>query len=521
MATLAMLKGIAFVLFTAVILYWKMTETLVGLETTRRDLAEVQERFRRAIVDAPIPVIIFAEDGEIVLLNQTWLESTGYSPEELKSISDWTERAYGARKAMAEEIIQNLFTMDQRIDEADFEIRIRDGSVRIWSFSSAPLGHLNDGRRLMISMARDVTDRRQAEDALRTSEERFRMVVESAPEGIFIQTQSKFAYVNSAAVKLFGAGEANEMLGQDVIRWFHPSEHESIRERIALINQNRQTGGRIERIILRPDGRQIETEISAIPIEYSRETGALVFIRDISDRKQAEYQLTESSNRLRELTRRLLSLQEAERRNLARELHDQIGQGLTAIKMNLQTAQMRPEVLTPRLNDAKALLDQTLDQVRSLSLDLRPSLLDDLGLVPALNWYLERFSERTGIQAQLHSESQGLAVSPLVATTCFRTAQEALTNVARHARASRVTVRLNCQTDQFDLFIRDDGVGFDPDQATGLGLIGMRERVEDAGGVLQIQSKPHAGTEIRLSFPPANASLEGRDRHDKTPNSCR
>jgi signal transduction histidine kinase len=306
-----------------------------------------------------------------------------------------------------------------------------------------------------------------------------------------------------------------------VIRWFHPSEHDSIAQRIASINQDRQIGGRIERTIQRPDGRQIASEVNAIPIEYQGESGALVFIRDISDRKRAEIQLTESSNRLRELTRRLLSLQEAERRNLARELHDQIGQGLTAIKMNLETAQMRPEALNVRLNDAKSLLDQTLDQVRNLSIDLRPSILDDLGLIPALNWYLERFSERTGIETTLHTDPREIDVAPVVATTCFRTAQEALTNVARHARASRVTIHMKCRTDRVDLVIRDDGVGFDPLQATGLGLIGMRERVEDAGGVLRIRSKPQAGTEIQLNFAHANTPAEGRERHDNDQNPCR
>ncbi|MEW4569360.1 PAS domain-containing sensor histidine kinase [Tautonia sp. JC769] len=511
----------AFVVVTALILYWKLTDALVGLETTRRDLAEVQERFRRAIVDAPIPVIIFAEDGEIVLLNQNWIHSTGYSADDLKTIFDWTERAYGEAHANAEEAIRGLFSLDQRVDESDFQIRIRDGSTRVWSFSSAPLGRLNDGRRLMISMARDVTERRQAEDALRTSEERFRTLVESAPEGIFIQVDSRFRYVNTTAVTLFGARDADELLGQEVVDWFDPAERESITRRIALINQHRQIAGRLERTIRRPDGRHVHSEVNAIPIEYRGESGALVFIRDISDRKRAELQLTESSNSLRELTRRLLNLQEAERRSLARELHDQIGQGLTAIKMNLETALMRPEVLSVRLNDAKSLLDQTLDQVRNLSLDLRPALLDDLGLVPALNWYLDRFTERTGIETSLHVDPRELSVAPLVATTCFRTAQEALTNVARHAKASRVALHLTHRAGRLNLEIRDDGVGFDPLQATGLGLIGMRERVEDAGGSLRIQSNAQAGTEIQLSFAQPNTTAEGRDRRDEDHDSCR
>jgi two-component system sensor histidine kinase UhpB len=121
----------------------------------------------------------------------------------------------------------------------------------------------------------------------------------------------------------------------------------------------------------------------------------------------------------------------------------------------------------------------------------------------------------------LHTDPREIDVAPVVATTCFRTAQEALTNVARHARASRVTIHMKCRTDRVDLVIRDDGVGFDPLQATGLGLIGMRERVEDAGGVLRIRSKPQAGTEIQLNFAHANTPAEGRERHDNDQNPCR
>jgi PAS domain S-box-containing protein len=509
-----LLKGLAFVAVSGLVLYWRLFENFNGLERARVDLAAAREQFRRAIVDAPIPAIIFAEDGEILLINQAWTEISGYSAGELRTIPDWTERAYGWRRFEIEQIINELFSIDRRVDEADFEIRVSDGSTRVWCFSSAPLGRLPDGRRLVLSMARDVTDRSRAEEALRASEVQFRTLVETAPEGIFIQTNRRFAYANPAAVALIGARDASELIGQPVLDRFHEDDREAVDGRMRLLNEARVPVVAREEHICRPDGSTILVEVSATPFHYQGAHGALVFMRDISLRKLAEHALSQTSEQLRELSRRLMEVQEAERRLLARELHDEIGQALTAIKLDLRTARLRPETLGDRLDDATGLLDRTLAQVRDMALDLRPSILDDLGLVAALGWYVDRFNERSGLSGHFACRSPGIRVDPTVATACFRGVQEAMTNLAKHSGARHFSVELEEGPGGISLVVRDDGSGFDPDAlpiGRSVGLSGMRERVEQAGGRLTISSELGAGTEVRLTFPASEAVAERGD----------
>ncbi|HXG19041.1 MAG TPA: cache domain-containing protein [Methylomirabilota bacterium] len=211
---------------------------------------------------------------------------------------------------------------------------------------------------------------------------------------------------------------------------------------------------------------------------------------------------------MQQLSRRLLETQENERRAIARELHDEFGQALQALKINLQTAQRFPTDGAQRVADSIEIVDRTLQQVRNLSLDLRPSLLDDLGLVAALEWYIERQTQRTGIAVHFAAEPPELRLEPTLETVCFRVAQEALTNVARHAHARNAWVELRQRDADVHLVIRDDGVGFDSQAArakaaggASFGVLGMQERVELAGGQFDITSTPGQGTEIRARFP--------------------
>jgi signal transduction histidine kinase len=227
--------------------------------------------------------------------------------------------------------------------------------------------------------------------------------------------------------------------------------------------------------------------------------------------------------RLQSLSKQLLEVQEAERRHIARELHDEIGQALTAVKVNLQAALRLRELssLPPYLEESIGIVERTLQQVRNLSLDLRPSLLDDLGVVAALRWYIDRQAGRAGFQAQFIAEPPFLRLPPEIETTCFRVVQEALTNIVRHAQAEHVQVELKKIQDELELSIHDDGVGFDIrsvlERAAGdlsVGLFGMQERVQLAGGQIEIDSDLDLGTTIQVSFhlDPAGFDEAGEDR---------
>jgi len=226
-----------------------------------------------------------------------------------------------------------------------------------------------------------------------------------------------------------------------------------------------------------------------------------------------------TAERLQALSHRMVEVQEAERHLIARELHDEIGQTLTAVKINLQALQRSSDAFRHAaiLEENVTVIERALQQVRNLSLDLRPSLLDDLGLVPALRWHVNRQAERAGFTAVFTTDALEARLSPDLEIACFRVVQEALTNVVRHARAQHVLVELQQRDTELELTIRDDGVGFDVQSAleramhgASLGLLGMDERVSLVGGQMEIESVPMRGTEIRARFPLALPSSKAQ-----------
>jgi PAS domain S-box-containing protein len=246
-----------------------------------------------------------------------------------------------------------------------------------------------------------------------------------------------------------------------------------------------------------PDHRDLAAQVAdqlAIAIENAR-----LFTEVHAGREQ-----------LQELSHRLIEAQEAERRTIAAELHDQIGQALTIVKMSLQAipSTVGDHDLSPYLAESAGAVERALQQVRNLSLDLRPPMLDDLGLVAALRWYAARQARLAGFSLHLQADPNLGQLPPVLATACFRIAQEALTNIARHAQAGQVWVELGWEEGRLLLRIRDDGRGFNPravqdrtSREASLGLLGMRERVLIAGGRLSITSTPGQGTCIQADFP--------------------
>jgi signal transduction histidine kinase len=221
------------------------------------------------------------------------------------------------------------------------------------------------------------------------------------------------------------------------------------------------------------------------------------------EQKRAVRELDEKGDRLEALSRRLLDAQEAERRAIARELHDDFGAMLSALKLNLQNEKRGADAVAENL----ALVDQAIQQVRDLASDLRPSILDDLGLAAAVNWYADREARRAGLDLRLDTESIDGKLPATVETACFRIVQEALTNVVRHSGAKSIQVQLHARADAVRVCVRDDGKGFDVDtvrRATAAGrshgLLNMQERAELAGGRLEIDSGPGLGTTICATF---------------------
>jgi signal transduction histidine kinase len=257
--------------------------------------------------------------------------------------------------------------------------------------------------------------------------------------------------------------------------------------------------------LITKQGERIPVEVSSrLIIENGLPVGVQGCLHDISERKKAH----EAS---RTYSRRLLEAQEAERRRISLELHDQVGQILTAVKMNLHAlrkAYNSPEILTS-IEENLNVIDEAVDQVRDLSVDLRPLLLDDFGLVVAVRWYLDRQARNSGVAVEFSSNSltDDDRFPAALETACFRIMQEGVTNIIRHARATRLAVGLERTGSELLLVISDNGSGFDVKEmrsasdAPTLGLRGMEERAQAVGGTLTIDSAPGLGTQICASFP--------------------
>jgi len=227
---------------------------------------------------------------------------------------------------------------------------------------------------------------------------------------------------------------------------------------------------------------------------------------DIEDRRRAEKNLEEANRQLKLLSRRRVKVQEEERRHLARELHDEIGQALTAAKINLQAAMEEPDqAKSKRIHETTAILERLLGQVRQISLNLRPSTLDDLGLVPALRSLLDEQGRRASVAVRFSAKNMPENLDPEIQTTCFRIAQEAITNAVRHARATQIRVELSQENGNLRLQIRDNGTGFDAEsaqaQTIGLGLVGMKERAALVGGRTRIIASRGKGATVDVTLP--------------------
>jgi hypothetical protein len=461
----------------------------------------------RAILDSAMDAIVTVDDEQrIVLFNRA------------------AEQVFGLPREQAlgtplERLIPERFREAHRRHLAEFArtgvtARRMGGVAALWGLRAdgeefpieASISQTAEGAsRYYTVILRDITLRRQ-------TEARLAAIVDSAMDAVItVDGEQRIVLFNRAAEQVFQL-KKEEALGTPLERLIPPRFRGPHREHVQAFGRTGVTSRRMGDVTtlwaLRADGTEFPIEASISQVAEGGKRYYTVILRDISRRKEHEDALRESQRELRELSARVLEAREEEKTLLARELHDELGQLLTALKMDLSSIREKVPAgeAAARIEEMAGLLDQTVAATRRISADLRPLMLDDLGLADAAGWLVEDFCKRSGIDCRMQtSGAEALGeLSKSVATAVYRAIQESLTNIARHSGAKSAWVNLAVEDRAIFVEVEDDGRGITPEamaKSRSLGLKGMRERITYLGGSLEIARAPRGGTRLRLRVP--------------------
>jgi PAS domain S-box-containing protein len=397
----------------------------------------------------------------------------------------------------------------------DTDDKVREQGAPIQFVDCLPSGRwlkvkfpLPDGA--VAGVALDITDRARLEEALRESERRFRSFMDNAPAVAWIKDANfRYTFVNRTHHRVFGRGE--EMLGRDDFEIHPESVARELRQHDEAALRAGGGASQTEETVLYSDHTPGRWLVVKFPLaDASGKTGVAGIAVDITERTRLEEKARQYAEDVRNLVNRLVQAQEAERRRVADELHDLIGQNLTALGIELQTLKHRLQsggdlIAGPRIDAMAALVETTIDAIRGVMTDLKPAVLEDFGLVPALRWYASLFGKRTGMKVSASVSGSELRLPRDIELALFRIAQEALTNAAKHSGGTAVDIAVR-YGEGLRLTVEDDGRGFaEPLGARGarrggFGLPTMRERAEAHGGTLRIEF-PGRGTRLVVDMP--------------------
>jgi PAS domain S-box-containing protein len=487
---------------------------------TEAALRDSEERLTLAFAGAQEGVWDWDLETGSVVYSTRWKQMLGYGEDEIEPhVSAWEQLLHPDDLARAREL-NDAVAQGDRAYEAEFRLRHKAGHyIDVLSRGLPMRRELGGPVVRIVGTHFDLTERKRAEAALRESEERLRFAFEGAQEGVYDLNIETGSVVYSSHWKRM-LGYSDEEIEPHISafeRLLHPED----RDRALRLNDAVASGDRpyeLEFRLLHKDGHYVHVLSRGFPVR--REPGGAV-VRivgthlDLTERKQAEeVRERQRSERARtELLGRLVFAQEDERRRIAREMHDQFGEQLTSLGLRIralkETCTDRPEVWMQvrALEQVAQQLDRDVDH---LVWELRPTALDDLGLRAALVNYVQDWSARVNVPVELHTAGVTTdRLSSEIETTLYRIAQEALNNIAKHARAGVVEVILERRADHVSLIVEDDGVGFDPGglngDGRGFGLLGMQERAALVGATLEIESAPGEGTTILVRMPTVTA----------------
>lgn len=504
-------------------------------------LMESEIHFRTLADSGQALVWTSGPDMKCNYFNKPWLDFTG-SPIEQELGDGWTRGIHPDDLRMCLDTYEIAYRNHEKFS-IEFRLRHVSGEYR-WVLDDGSPRYGSKGDFLgYIGHCLDITRQKETEDIIKESEDRYRTIFEHSlvpmwemdlselkayfdrlsEEGIpnfrtfFRKNPSKVIFctslfrtrnMNHAALKFFGLKSVTSVFTQFPAGFFSGSMPIVTEEVISLAEGKSEIFGNISIKLSSGDIRYIFTQISVLPGSHETLGRVLISWIDISDRVQYEKMLRKKSEELRELVKHVEFMIERERKAISLNLHDDLGQKLTVLKMDLQWLGTRITPLKPevekKIGVMRNLIDDTVATVQKISSDLRPSILYDFGLPDALKWHLKEFSKRSGIQSNLKMLPPDPEVSENISIVIYRIVQEAVTNVARHSRASKVWVNLNVKKSNIHLIIKDNGIGIAPDKINNpesFGLMGIRDRVRTYEGDLDIRGSEGEGTTLTVQIP--------------------
>jgi two-component system cell cycle sensor histidine kinase/response regulator CckA len=498
--------------FLALFLVWNRTlQSRVSARTAElrealESLQASETRLATIIRASPQSIsITSADDGTYVEVNPAGERYTGFSREELIGNSTlklgvWPDP--DARQRFVDDVRR-----DGVVESRELRLRRKNGDLRE-VLASAALIELK-GRKYVLTQSVDITQHKAAERRLEESERRLARLIEASPELIAVvdAADGRFIQVNPACEKVLGYPGA-EMLGRTGAELGLWPDLDARARHFDEIGRAGAVHGREVRV-RRKDGDVRDILSSAAVFEFDHRKFILFQAVDITEQKAAQQALSEHQSLLRELAAHHESVREGERAHIAREIHDELGQALTALKMDLSVLSMKFGDAEPRIKEPvqalKTSVDSIIQVVRNVATSLRPAALD-LGFLSGVEWLVGEFRRRSAIGCTVSVPQGEIVLGEERSIVLFRILQESLTNIARHAQARNVEIFLQQEAGRVRLEVQDDGVGFDIESAQGrktFGLLGMRERAIMLKGEMSIDSAPGRGTRVSVSMPVA------------------
>jgi PAS domain S-box-containing protein len=502
----------------------KMKEQLEECKQIETELRESEENYRNLFENSPIGLVVTDDNGHVIVFNNALLQPGGYSREDIAKFKSVVE-FYCDPKQRTE--VLAIAREQGFVDEAEVQFKRKDGTVYDVLVSLRPVRI--KGKSCWHAMIQDVTDRQQAERALRDSEQRMAQIINFLPDAtLAVDLDGRVIAWNGAIEELTGV-KAKEMLGKGNCEYSLPFYHT---RRPILIDLVFRPDEKIEKsyfVLCKEKDRLIgetNTLVSvnnrklwlwgiASPIydQSGNMVGAIESIRDITKQKEAEQTLCESSAQIHKVNRQLLKVQENERQNISRYLHDRLANDLSVVKLGCENLfYNQPEVpgeIREKVSEFSGILNQAISIVRDISHDLSPAGLDKLGLARTVFRYCKDFSEKTGLIIDFASVGMDcLNLDFDTKINLYRVIQESLNNINKHAEAKNATIRLIASYPNIILRIEDDGKGFDPQKRLAgamkekrMGIQSMGERIRLLGGTFKIHSQPVAGARIFIEVP--------------------